>query len=244
MTIDMHAHTGSFEGFVRGGEHTIDTLVAAWDEAGVEAGLISNLDSHDPAGANDRTVAACERHPGRVFGYVYLNPTDVRGALAELNRRAGDDRFRGVKLHPSLDVYFPFLELYYPVYERIQELGLPMLWHCGTYPYSSPLQIAYVARLFPGVPFVLAHFALADLSWESFPAASLADNVHVDTSGNPILPLMDEWLDRFGADRMLWGSDFPFYQVRYELEKVDRLGCDDAARALIREGNARRLFSL
>ncbi len=109
------------------------------------------------------------------------------------------------------------------MYARVEELGLPMLWHSGTSPYSHPLQIAYVARHFPAVPFILAHFALSDLTWECFPAADLADNVMVDTTANPIVPVLEDWLGRFGAERMLWGTDFPFYDVAYELMKLDRL---------------------
>jgi len=243
MTVDAHAHASSFPGYVQG-EIGIGDLVSAWDESGVELGLISELDSHDPTSGNDRTSAKCDRYPGRVFGSIYLNPNDVEGAVAELDRRAGDERFRGVKLHPTMDAFYPFLERYFPVYARIEELGLPILWHTGTSPYSSPLQIAVPAARFPGVPFILGHFALADLSWECFPAAEMSDNIYVETSGNPIVPLMNEWLDRFGPERMLWGSDFPFYQVRYELEKIERLAVGDAAKGLIRDGNARRIHKL
>jgi predicted TIM-barrel fold metal-dependent hydrolase len=130
------------------------------------------------------------------------------------------------------------------LYARVEELGLPMLWHSGTSPYSHPLQIAFVARLFPTIPLILGHFALSDLTWECFPAAELADNIMVDTTANPILPVLDDWLRRFGAERMLWGSDFPFYDVGYELVKLDHMAIDADARRQIACENARRLFRL
>jgi predicted TIM-barrel fold metal-dependent hydrolase len=202
------------------------------------------LDSNDPRAANERTRAACEHFPGRILGYIYLNPTDVEGSLAELERCVPLECFRGVKLHPSNDTYYPFYEGYFPVYERVEECGLPILWHSGTSPYSHPLQIAYVARLFPRVPFILGHFALSDLTWECFPAAEMAKNIHVDTTANPIIPVLSDWIDRFGAERMLWGSDFPFYDVGYELVKVDYLRCTKAQKQQIRSENAQRLFHL
>jgi predicted TIM-barrel fold metal-dependent hydrolase len=244
MAIDAHAHVGDFTGFIRGGYRTPDELVSLWDEAGVECGLISVLIREDMTRANEITREASERFVGRIYGYVYLNPTDVEGAIREVERCAETECFRGVKFHPQNDVYYPFYEGYYPVYEKVQELGLPTLWHTGTYPYTSPLQVAYVARLFPRIPFVLAHFALADLSWECFPAATLSDNVHFDMTANPIIPLLDEWIEKFGAERMLWGSDFPFYSVPYERLKVDYLACSEAEKELILSGNARRLFRL
>lgn len=243
MVIDAHAHIGDYSPVIPGGHHTADELVTLWDEAGVECGMISVL-GRDPKESNDETRAACARFRERLYGYIYLNPTDIQGSLLELERCAREDCFRGVKLHPMNDVYYPFIEAYFPVYERIEELGLPMLWHSGTSPYSHPLQIAYVARRFPGTQFILAHFALSDLSWECFPAADLADNVMVDTTANPIVPVMGDWLARYGAERMLWGTDFPFYDVGYELMKLDRLPVEPEARAQIASGNARRLFRL
>ena len=73
-------------------------------------------------------------------------------------------------------------------------------------------------------------------------AAEQAPNIFVDTTANPILPVMSDWIAKFGAERMLWGSDFPFYDVNYERDKVDRLHASDTEKSLIAGGNARRLF--
>ena len=243
-TIDMHTHTGDFAGFIPGGYHSAEELVANWDASGIERGLISILDPHHVSAANDAARATCEQFSDRFKAYVYLNPHDVEGSIAELERCRAHDCFRGVKLHPSNDVYYPFYEGYYPVYEAIEKAGLPVLWHSGTSPYSHPLQIAVVARDFPAIPHVLAHFALADLTWECFPAAKIAPNIMVDTSANPIIPVLNEWIERFGAERMMWGSDFPFYDVEYERQKIAHLGSRDAERELIAGGNAERVFSL
>jgi len=242
-SIDAHCHVGTFPGFIPG-DNPPEELVATYDRAQIELGMLSILNPHDASEANDRTLKVCEQFKGRFKGYIYLNPTDVQGSLAELDRLAGRDAFRGVKLHPSNDTYYPFDELYFPIYERIEGLALPILWHSGTSPYSHPLQIAYVARLFPKVPFILAHFALSDLSWECFPAADLSDNVYVDTTANPIIPILNQWIERFGAERMLWGSDYPFYNVEYEHLKLDFLACSDSQKQKIAAENAKRLFRL
>ena len=56
--------------------------------------------------------------------------------------------------------------------------------------------------------------------------------------------VMREWLDIYGAHRMLWGSDFPFYSVQYEFEKLSELDLNDEERALIEYGNAVRIYGL
>ncbi len=243
-TIDAHAHLGDFPGFVSGGDHTPEMLVAEYDAAGIECGLISVLEPGNPRAGNERVESACRKFPGRIFGYVYVNPHDVEGSLAELERCASIDCFRGIKLHPANDAYYPFHERYFPVYELIEKIGKPALWHSGTTPFSHPLQIADIARRFPGSTHILGHFGIAELSWECFPAADLADNIVVDTSINPVIGLMNDFVERFGAGRMLWGSDYPWYHVKYELLKVQFLGSSDEDRTRIRGANAAELFDL
>ncbi len=244
--IDMHCHTGNFDPLFRG-DHVADDLIAAWDRAGVSAGVLAILERGAMSVANDATATACRRHPGRIFGHVYLDAHDVDGATAELHRCAATGLFRGVKLHPSEDAWFPYQEKYFPIYDTARALGLPMLFHSGTGPHTNPLGIACAAREFPEIPFVLGHFGLSDLSWECFPAAALAGNIMVDTTANPMVRVMAEWVDRFGADRMMWGSDFPFYDVSYELAKLDALAeltTIPHAKELIEGQNARRVFGL
>ena len=147
-------------------------------------------------------------------------------------------------MHPSEDAWFPWIRDYYPIYEKLEQAGLPILMHSGTYPHSNPLGIAKAARDFPGIPFIMGHFGLADLSWECFPAADLSENVYVDTTANPLVRVMREWLDEFGAHRMLWGSDFPFYDVKYELQKLDALNLSEEERVLVSHQNAIRIFGL
>ncbi len=241
--VDSHAHIGDFPGFISGGNRSADMLIKEWDATGIDCGMISVLDRRDVPAANDRTRMACARHPDRIYGYIYLYPPDIDGSLRELDRCASLDCFRGVKLHPMNDAYYPFSEDWYPVYARIEALELPILWHSGTTPYSHPLQIASVAAKF-GSTHILGHFGIAELSWECAPAAELASNIVVDTSINPVISLLNDFVDKFGPDRVLWGSDYPWYHVEYEYMKVQFLGQSDADRAKIAGENAVQLFRL
>jgi uncharacterized protein len=243
VPVDAHCHTGTFEPLFRG-RHDIDDLVAAWDAAGVAHGIVSNIMRGQMQQANDSALESSRKYPGRAHAYIYLDPSELQAALNELERCTSEGAFVGVKLHPSEDAWFPYLDHYFPLYERIESLGLPILMHSGTYPHSGPLACAAAARHFPGIPFILAHFGLADYSWECFPAAEIAPNVHVDTTANPMVRVLSEWVQRFGAERMLWGSDFPFYDVSYEAAKLQALKCSASDRELIATGNAARIFNL
>src|SRR5579871_4981699 len=115
MPVDSHCHVGDFSPLFKG-NHSAADLVSAQDAAGVTAGMLSIL-SKDTASANDATREACDSYPGRLYGAIYLNPTQP-SALSELERCAQYPVFRGVKLHPSEDAWFPYMEQYFPVYER------------------------------------------------------------------------------------------------------------------------------
>lgn len=241
MIVDAHAHfqpRSATQPTAGAAE-----LVAAMDARDVRVAVVSPIVG-SVTQDNDALLAAAARHPSRLVGYVNLDLRDVPGALAELERRATSDVFRGVKLHPSNHSWFPFWRDCFPVYERIEALGLPVLWHTGTEPDSTPLQVAYVAEHFPGMPCILGHFGLPDLAEECFPAAEQADNVYIDTTVNCRLPLIAEWKRRYGAHRVLWGSDFPLYLMDYEFAKLNALELTHDERRLVEGGNAERLFGL
>jgi len=242
VIVDAHCHLQP-RPHLQGGAFDAKDLVAAMDRSAVDVAIVSAISGGSTSEDNRYAARAVDAHPGRILAYVNLDPSDLPGALRELDRWGEDPRFRGVKLHPANHVWFPFERAYDPLYERIQALGLPVLWHSGTYPTSLPLQIATVAMRFPGMPCILAHFGL-DLAPECFPSASLAPNVHVDLTANPAVPMMRAWLDRFGAHRFLWGSDHPLYRIAYELARVDALAPSPVEREAILAGTARALFRL
>ena len=80
----------------------------------------------------------------------------------------GNDRVKegakGIKLHPTSQRFFPNDGRLYPAYQKIEELGLPIISHSGDFPqvdeeYSRPANFVDVLRNFPGLTLVLAHMA-------------------------------------------------------------------------------------
>ena len=240
--VDAHCHFLDASALMRG-PGTLADLVAAMDTAGVSQAVCSAMLT-DPLTENRAMRDACDAHPGRLWGYVNLDPRDVDGSLALLSEFAPDPRFRGVKLHPSNHVYFPWSDAIAPVMRRIEETGLPVLWHSGTYPNSSPLQIAVVARAHPRMPCILGHFGLLDYAQETFAAARLAPNVLADTSIQTGLGLLSAFVDEFGPRRLLWGSDFPLYDIPYARALPDRLRISGEDRLRVTGTNAIELFEL
>ena len=47
-----------------------------------------------------------------------------------------------------------------------------------------------------------------------------------------------------GQDKVLWGTDIPFYDGKKMLEQLEELGLREEARSKLLRGNAAKLFQL
>ncbi len=101
---------------------------------------------------NDAMLAAHTAYPDRFVGCVVLPLQDPALALQELNRMAGGTAFRGAYFPTNIngkEISEPSL---FPIYERCQELGLPVLLHPVSVIGSERLQPYYLNNLL-GNPF-------------------------------------------------------------------------------------------
>ena len=113
---------------------------------------------------------------------------------------------RGVKLHPWLQgfpAHEPGLD---PVCEAAAALGIPILFHDGTPPFSTPLQLATLARRHPATTIVLGHGGLHDLWREAVAAVQTTSNVHLCMCATPLYA-MRAIVARCPLDRLLFGTD-------------------------------------
>jgi predicted TIM-barrel fold metal-dependent hydrolase len=82
-----------------------------------------------------------------------------------------------------------------------------------------------------------------NLSWDYL----VGRNVYMDTSSS--LAFMEperavEMIRKHGADKMLFGSDYPMWDHREELDRFNALKLTENERKAILYGNAHRLLSV
>jgi predicted TIM-barrel fold metal-dependent hydrolase len=121
-----------------------------------------------------------------------------------------------------------------------------MLFHDGTPPYTTPLQIALLAERYPELTVILGHSGLLDLWPEALAAASRNENVWLCLCGPPTAALQ-KLVDAVPHERIVFGSDIGFgrdYQARHRIEQVRALDLSGESRDAILGGNAVRLLSL
>ncbi len=202
---------------------------------------------------------------GRVHALCNVDPRDPgAGELLEREMAAG---FRGVKLYPVNRGYHLSDPACRPFFEKANELGANMIVHYGVtvdptgdLRNADPIDLSPVARDYPDLKFVIAHFGAGWLD-SVLRLAYQCKNVCVDTSGTnnwmdyyvpkmTLAEVFERCLTSMGPERILFGTDSgttaPYRTwIRYMQERtIEELGLSESDRDLIMRGNASRIFRL
>jgi len=241
--IDFHVHQPAKAAY------DAPAYVDVMDELGVDLSVVFTYEGllRPSAAANDSLAAWVAAAPERLVAFATVDPRDP-GAAAEIERCVGELGMRGVKLHPWLQGFSAHEPGLGAVCEIAGRLRGPILFHDGTPPFSTPLQLAALARRHPGTAIVLGHGGLHDLWREAVEAVLTTPNVHLCMCGTPGYA-MRAIVARCPVERLLFGTDAglrPEPRQRYAVLRVRQLGelgLDDAQRTAILETNPRRLLA-
>lgn len=258
MLIDVHAHF-----------HTARTPRADWAErnasrlrAGDRIGITTHVASilgswglrsptyfpspDDLTFANDGLVELAAEHPGRIRGYVAVNPNFTEHALGEIRRGAADGMI-GIKLAASRRANDALLD---PIAELGAELGLPILHHIWQHrrrewpgqEASDAVELGELAARHPSVSFILAHIGGGGDWLHSLRAVRRIPNVLVDLSGSGVDGgMLELCVERVGPERLLWGADITLCTGWAKLRYLEAI-LPPADVELIRHHNAERIF--
>lgn len=103
----------------------------------------------------------------------------------------------------------------------------------------------FLERLAPDLPVVIPHLGGLNGGYGPLKAAGVWDRPRTYTdSSTAELAEMEDFLGRYGSQRLLFGSDYPFGQPQTELAKIKALNLpDDQARAVLGD-NFRRIYGV
>ena len=232
---------------------TIPNLIDEMDATGVGEALILpiafGLPFGDDLSERWRTAIATAGAAERLMAGASVHPRDpARIEKLEHQVAAGA---RALKLHPTMQRFYPDDPEVMDIYEACGRLGLPVVFHAGragiepeaTHRYALPRHIEGALSSFPQVDFVLGHAGARDAA-EALALALRYDNAWLGIHGQGVTTL-GEMLEATGGERMLFGTDWPFYHLAATLAKVLIVTQErpDARAALLRD-NAERLLGL
>lgn len=243
MVIDFHTHVDEAEAF--GWIDPPEKIIALMDEAGIERAVIMTYTDLPGlnAAALDYIVEAAERYAGRLIPFVRLNPNfpAEMPALVEQALAAG---VRGIKLHPTTTLAHPAGEPTVAVLRLAAAAQIPVLFHCGDDPYTTPQALELAARLVPECVLVLGHMGGYFHVSEAIAVAARNENVYLETSAMPYPQMICSAVEAVGAGRVLFGSDGPGANPALELKKITGLGLSADDEFAITHANAVRLLRL
>lgn len=265
MVIDAHAHIfpdkiaekavagiGNFYGdLTMELDGTADGLLKSGGSAGVDKFLVHSV-ATVPAQVTsiNNFIARCvKKYPGKFIGFAAMHP-DFEDVSAELDR-AVSLGLKGVKLHPDFQRFNADDERAMTIYEAAAERELPVLIHMGDSrtDFSKPKRLANVLERFPSLVVIAAHFG----GWSEWDSAAAVlgggkyKHLWTDCSSS-LYALSPEHakrlIDAYGADRVLFGTDYPMWTATEELERFAEIPLTESEREMILHENAERLLKL
>ena len=227
---------------------TAEQLIKDGGKAGITRYVVHSVatTAHQVRSINEFIRRECEAHP-EFIGFITLHQDlPEEEILAEIDF-ALENNLKGIKLHPDFQKFNIDDESAERFY-RAAEGKLPILLHMGDdrYEFSKPARLAKMAKKYPKVNFIAAHFG-GYRCWAEAPIYKGLDNVYFDTCSS--LPFISaekarELIDMFGADKFFFGTDFPMWDATGELERFNQIPLTDSEREMILSGNIKKLLNI
>ena len=258
--IDFHSHVypdaiapkaaESIREFYHLGDHAMDgrvqTLLEYGDQAGIDEFVILPVSMRPDRTRhiNDFILGEVAKQP-RFYGYGTVHAA-MEGLTDEV-QYIMDHGLRGLKMHPDSQVFAIDDPRLFAVYEMIQG-KLPVLFHMGDqrYDYSHPARLRRVLDLFPHLQVIAAHFGGYTM-YEEAAQELKGKECFFDCSSS--LMFMEEgvaekYINHYGAERFVYGSDFPMWNPVKEMERFLRLKLTDSQFEQIAHITAERILGI
>ena len=250
LIIDCHAHMGPWFNFHIADDPWAAGMVAAMDTCGVDT-LISAphvaIGPDSPLG-NSFVAEAVARFPGRIAGYCTVNPNyPAEETVSELEKHVAHGNLIGIKIHPSVHLHRADGDGYRPMWEWAQAHKVPVLSHTWeNCPWCAPAKFVDLGKAYPDVPVLLGHSGGgASGNLVAVEAARQWENLYLDLTGSQLpYGILEIMVEKIGADRVLFGTDIPFVDIRPQIGYVTFARISDDDKRKILGLNTKRIFGL
>ncbi len=256
-------HTGVFkqEQRVREG-YTIDEMLRMMDEGGVGRAMLvaAKIGQAGTRGAWHlpyETVADfVQKRPERFVGLAGLDPTEGMAGVRAFEHAVREYGFVGAHGYPHWFELAPDHARWYPFYAKACELDVPVQLQVGqslVYDPGRPLRsvgrpITFdaVACDFPELKLVGIHIGIP---WtdEMIAMAWKHRNVFIvaDAHAPKHWPAsFVRYIDSYGQDKVMFGTDFPVLGFQRMREEVEALGLREVPKRKFLRDNALRVYKL
>jgi len=195
------------------------------------------------------------------FATISSKLRDVEAAIRTIEKYVGRDKIVGIKI-ASYDEYNYGIKYddssLHSLYERVQELEVPILFHTSSSPYNTPMLVEKVAENFPGIPLIMAH-AGGSLYRQAARIVKNHANCYLDLTAvfrkdlGKLIPMEDlvRIIELLGSERFIYGADWPWAHeypyspvesIRKDLKIIANLPISEEAKSNIAGGTLEKLI--
>ena len=208
-----------------------------------------------------RNQWTCEvgREHSQLIPFIGLDPSMTEDELlGEIESRRSEGA-RGIKLHPAAQRFYPNDPRLAPIYDRATQLEWPVVFHSGAFalgPASTDQatlsNFPPLFKAFPDLTVVLGHMGFGDFDTcaaiaAGFPNA-MFDCCYIVNGSDPTPAISDDEaaaaFRKVGIDRVMFGSDYPWFDPALDAARIARLPLSDAEKRAVLHENAARVFGL
>ncbi len=260
--VDAHCHiyphkiaskavgaTDKFYGVTSYGDGTVKNLAEICKNSGVDHAIVQSVATtpKQVKSINEFIADEVENSNGFLTGLGTLHPDSE--TMEDDIEHIINLGLQGVKLHPDIQGFQVDGKKLFEMYEICQHKNLVMLMHTGDYRYdnSNPDRVKKVLENFPKLTFIGAHLGGWSVWDEASEKLSKFENFYVDCSssfGFSEKNLIKNALLTYGADKVLFGTDYPMWNTEEELKQLFSLGLSSEDNKKILGENAKKLFKI
>jgi predicted TIM-barrel fold metal-dependent hydrolase len=209
---------------------------------------------------NEEIADRARKNSDVIIPFASVDPARGREGVAMARRLIEEHGVRGFKFHPSAQDFRPNDRSAYPLYEVIQEAGVPALFHTGQtgagagqrgggglrLGHSNPIYLDDVAVDFPDLTIIMAH---PSFPWqeEALSVALHKPLVYIDLSGwSPkyFPPILVQYANTLLKHKVLFGTDFPMLTPERWLGDLEKTEIREELKPALFKENAVRALGL
>ena len=228
------------------------------------AAVIFPVDSESEMGhwriPNEEVAEVAMDNNDALIPFASIDPHKGKLGVREAVKLIEEYGVQGFKFHPSSQGFYPNDRMAYPLYEVIEDAGLPALFHTGQtgvgagapggmgvrLKYSNPMHLDDVAADFPELTIIMAH---PSFPWqdEALSVATHKPTCYIDLSGwSPkYFPAnLIQYTNTILKNKMLFGSDYPVIAPDRWIKDFETLPIKPEVRPLVMKENAIKLLKL
>ena len=228
-------------------EGTSEALLASGEKIGVLKYLVCSTattkEQVEPI--NRFIISECEKHAEFLgLGTMHIEYEDFEKEVKFLKEQG----IKGIKIHPDFQRFAINDKRLFGLYELLSAEKMFLLTHSGDYRYefSNPAKVCEVAKQFPKLNIIAAHFG-GWSEWDEAEKVLNLENVYFDTSSTIGFGAVDKAykvFNKMDKSHFFFGTDFPMWDHEKEFNAFMELKISDDFKEDILYNNFKNFYGL